>query len=1119
MQFFEFDVCSLKADTSFVGTVERTHYNPNDNEPIDDFLIIAHPAIPTFHSDVYQLFLTSGIPPPGTVFVAWSRQEHGRSLVADQDLHLVDRPYMIGDTVKRNFGDAMSGIVIDVSETFTLFPVCFQDGRTLFKCGPDTDLPHAPHPRLPDSVSHPYPHRLLFDIPAEELKIAERVTEEDYVIHNHWLGIVTDCPTDDVTLLLGDGSVVQVWDALDLELPIPDSQGSLIQVPQRPPDRERPGINISHRDGGQYRSFAPDRIQVGQELVTSKHNLRSGVYVRGMYKPTVEPRGTVLEVRPSEIHVQWLCPNVFGENVDKRPPRSDWRSNAPPTSLELAGSILSDFKGMMVYDRRKMPSPSQSSEGVAPRSTGHDLGVGDRVKFRDLAGASAKYPNENNEHGIFQRISTSMTYGFDLNEFQIVRTRTEVTVQWQDQTVTREPAIGLRKLVIFEVELSPGDIVSLKEKTEQISATSGERVQFNEAMFEEGDYHLRLNKLGVVQSVNSKERLAQVRWYQGPNVVLTSRAQVLVTGSTLGPISDQIDEVSLYEIMEHPALTKRRRDIVLLPPESYSLVAHGSWTNNSTRNVGTSLLSFIESARPGKIFSHLSRLRHYMLSTILSRPEEGRVVQGGDWLGEIVDLGLDGEITVRLGALPKCRDVKISLERILLVVDEAAVVDELDPFDDRGDFFGDYASEQSIEPIEETVEYDGGQRLDQDSGDEMWETDEESPSNPSHFESDGTNTETDDSMIDDGPSREEISAPAVVQAIFIGATDAPEVSPVQSETTSSGVRIPFANQEMPQFDVLEEPPPAHHRFLSSPASSSPALLRRLMKEHKILSTSLPEGVYARTWQSRLDLLRVLIVGPLDTPYELAPFIIDFYFDSSFPRTPPHAHFHSWTYGVGKINPNLYEEGKICLSLLGTWPGKSPDENWSDKASVLQILVSLMGLVLVKNPFYNEAGFEDFASEGSSRPEAVQYTEKAFVMARGFVKHALNHSIPGFDDVIAWLYCPIAPSPGSTNTVKAPNLLRQVIDRANAMIKHHHLTTGGDVAMGDKLGPKGNKKDASVFISRLSRGAVVMLRKHIGALEELMYEAGVEPWDDATQRRQKRTMQLRLSDDAAAAGKD
>lgn len=173
---------------------------------------------------------------------------------------------------------------------------------------------------------------------------------------------------------------------------------------------------------------------------------------------------------------------------------------------------------------------------------------------------------------------------------------------------------------------------------------------------------------------------------------------------------------------------------------------------------------------------------------------------------------------------------------------------------------------------------------------------------------------------------------------------------------------------------------------------------------------------------------------------------------------------------------MYEDGKICLSILGTWPPKNPDENWNPtKSTVLQILVSIMGLVLVRDPFYNEAGFEAFASEGDSRVESTQYTEKAFVMTRGFIKHALQNPVPSFEDVLAWHYLP-GPVENDSQFTR-PQLLKKAISEATAMICHCNASC--DNELGSERGA------ASPFVARLSLGAVVMLQKHINVLEKIL----------------------------------
>jgi ubiquitin-conjugating enzyme E2 O len=46
-----------------------------------------------------------------------------------------------------------------------------------------------------------------------------------------------------------------------------------------------------------------------------------------------------------------------------------------------------------------------------------------------------------------------------------------------------------------------------------------------------------------------------------------------------------------------------------------------------------------------------------------------------------------------------------------------------------------------------------------------------------------------------------------------------------------------------------------------------------------------------------------------------------------------------------------------LSLLGTWEGRGECEQWSEKSSLVQLLLSIQGLVLCDYPYFNEAGYE------------------------------------------------------------------------------------------------------------------------------------------------------------------
>lgn len=89
-----------------------------------------------------------------------------------------------------------------------------------------------------------------------------------------------------------------------------------------------------------------------------------------------------------------------------------------------------------------------------------------------------------------------------------------------------------------------------------------------------------------------------------------------------------------------------------------------------------------------------------------------------------------------------------------------------------------------------------------------------------------------------------------------------------------------------------------------------------------------------------------------------------------------AYYHS---GGWRINPNLYEEGKVCLSLLNTWTGRG-NEVWDPStSSILQVLVSLQGLVLNSKPYFNEAGYDKQVGTAEGEKNSLSYNENTFLL--------------------------------------------------------------------------------------------------------------------------------------------
>ncbi|CAH9114057.1 unnamed protein product [Cuscuta epithymum] len=176
------------------------------------------------------------------------------------------------------------------------------------------------------------------------------------------------------------------------------------------------------------------------------------------------------------------------------------------------------------------------------------------------------------------------------------------------------------------------------------------------------------------------------------------------------------------------------------------------------------------------------------------------------------------------------------------------------------------------------------------------------------------------------------------------------------EENGGGGDIIRKHQSFRHFDTVDNFLDHHYIDMDFQGQQLPkAWSKNVQHEWKVLDSHLPGEIYVRVCETRMDLLRAIIVGPQGTPYHDGIFVFDAIFPPTYPDTPPMVHFQ--TAGLS-MNPNLYACGKVCLSLLNTWTGDS-SENWQpNKSTMLQVLVSIQGLVLNANPFFNAVAEPD-----------------------------------------------------------------------------------------------------------------------------------------------------------------
>jgi len=188
--------------------------------------------------------------------------------------------------------------------------------------------------------------------------------------------------------------------------------------------------------------------------------------------------------------------------------------------------------------------------------------------------------------------------------------------------------------------------------------------------------------------------------------------------------------------------------------------------------------------------------------------------------------------------------------------------------------------------------------------------------------------------------------------------------------------------------------------------------RRLNRELKALKNSLPlhysSSISIRVDTSRPFVGQCIIFAPGSTPYDSGCFLFDIYFPPEYPSEPPKINLMTTGSGTVRFNPNLYNNGKVCLSLLGTWRGGATgSENWTKNSTVWQVLVSIQSAILGSEfPYFNEPGVESqwgtAEGEFNKRVHTNGGLERLRVATIQFamVAHLKNPPL-GFEEVIRY----------------------------------------------------------------------------------------------------------------------
>lgn len=190
---------------------------------------------------------------------------------------------------------------------------------------------------------------------------------------------------------------------------------------------------------------------------------------------------------------------------------------------------------------------------------------------------------------------------------------------------------------------------------------------------------------------------------------------------------------------------------------------------------------------------------------------------------------------------------------------------------------------------------------------------------------------------------------------------------------------------------------SHSNQLIQPVIKS-KFVKRIFAELDSLRDALSDfDGYLMVSESNVQQMKLLLIPDYDTPYGGGYFEFDMFIPNDYPNSPPKMKFLTTGGGSMRFNPNLYNCGKVCLSILGTWA----KNQWSPSSSTLsQVVLSVFSMIFIEHPYTNEPGYYNALSTPNGVAASKKYSDNIRVnCAKIAIAHQLSNQATPFKDII------------------------------------------------------------------------------------------------------------------------